>query len=235
VPDAPGPSADDESRASDPAASGADGSTDARPAHRFERFRRPAIALVTFAWVPLLASGLAIILSVASIYVSTREPEVVVILPEVVRLVGGGQSGASYVYLQPAFVSTGVNDRFEVVRDMTLAVRKADGSAPVELEWASQAALETDADGVLSYRYEADAVPLLVGPRSAASPLALFQAPPGWFFETGTYDFTLEAQRVVVDAPLEASFQVTIDADDLAALLPTDSDRFLAFPIGDGT
>jgi hypothetical protein len=232
VPEAPEPSADDDSRAPEPRAADVE-SAAAAHVQRFERFRRPARALVTFAWVPLLASGLAVVLSLASLWVSTREPEVVVILPEVVRLVGGGQSGASYVYLQPAFVSTGVNDRVEVVRDMNLVVRPGDGSAPVEMEWASQAALETDANGELSYRYEADAVPLLVGPRSASSPLALFQAPRGWFFDEGTYEFTLEARRVVVDDPLTATFQVTIDADDLAALSPTDSDRFLAFPIGD--
>ena len=199
------------------------------------RLRRPAVALVTFAWLPLVASGLAVVLSLASIYVSTREPEVVVILPEVVRLVGGGQTGASYVYLQPAFVSTGVNDRVEVISDMHLDVRPSDGSAPVEMEWASQAALESDANGELSYRYEADAVPLLVGPRSASSPLALFQAPQGWFFGEGTYTFTLEAQRVVADSPLAATFEVTIDEDALAAISSTDADRFLAFPIGDDT
>ena len=86
------------------------------------RLRRPAMAIVTFAWLPLVASGLAVVLSLASIYVSTREPEVVVILPEIVRLVGGRQTGASYVYLQPAFVSTGVNDRVEVISDMSLDV-----------------------------------------------------------------------------------------------------------------
>ena len=198
-----------------------------------QRLRRPAVALVTFAWLPLLASALAVVLSLASIYVSTRDPEVVVILPEVVRLVGGGRSGASYVYLQPAFVSTGVNDRVEVVRDMSLHVRPSDGGEPILMEWASQAALETDENGVLSYRYEADAVPLLVGPRSAASPLALFQAPEGWFFGEGTYAFTLEADRVVAGGPLTATFDVTIGPDEMAALGSTDSDRFLAFPIGD--
>ena len=197
------------------------------------RLRRPAMAIVTFAWLPLVASGLAVVLSLASIYVSTREPEVVVILPEIVRLVGGTQTGASYVYLQPAFVSTGVNDRVEVISDMSLDVTPRDGSPPVEMEWASQAALETDENGVLSYRYEADAVPLLVGPRTAASPLALFQAPSGWFFGEGTYAFTLRAQRVVVDAPLTATFAVTIDSDDLAQLSSSESDRFLGFRIGD--
>jgi hypothetical protein len=197
------------------------------------RLRRPARALLTFGWLPLLASGVAIVLSLASIYVSTREPEVVVILPEVVRLVGGNQAGASYVYLQPAFVSTGVNDRVEVIRDMSLGVRSSDGRPPVEMAWASQAALETDANGVLSYRYAADAVPLLVGPRSAAAPLALFQAPAGWFFDEGTYAFTLEARRVVAGTPLTATFEVTIDADDLSQLRSEGADRFLAFPIED--
>jgi hypothetical protein len=101
------------------------------------------------------------------------------------------------------------------------------------MEWASQAALETDENGVLSYRYQADAVPLLVGPRTAASPLSLFQAPTGWFFGDGTYAFTLKAQRVMVDAPLSATFAVTIDSDDLAELTSSESDRFLGFRIGD--
>jgi hypothetical protein len=198
-----------------------------------QRLRRPALALLTFGWLPLVASGLAVVLSLASIYVSTREPEVVVILPDVVRLVGGTQTGASYVYLQPAFVSTGVNDRVEVIGDMRLVVQRSGGDPPIEMEWASQAALETDANGVLSYRYEADAVPLLVGPRSAASPLALFQAPPDWFFGEGTYTFTLEAERVVVGTPLTATFEVTVDAEDLEQLTSAGPDRFLAFEIGD--
>jgi hypothetical protein len=199
-----------------------------------QRLRRPALALLTFGWLPLVASGLAVVLSLASIYVSTREPEVVAILPDVVRLVGGTQSGASYVYLQPAFVSTGVNDRVEVIGDMRLVVQRSGGDEPpIEMGWASQAALETDANGVLSYRYEADAVPLLVGPRSAASPLSLFQAPAGWFFGEGTYSFTLEAERVVVGTPLTATFEVTIDADDLDQLMSPGPDRFLAFEIGD--
>ena len=146
------------------------------------RFRRPARAIVSLSWVPLVASALAVVLSLASIYVSTREPEVVAILPDVVRLVGGRQSGSSYVYLQPAFVSTGVNDRVEVIADMVLLVERADGSESATMSWQEQASLVTDAEGALSYRYAADAVPLLVGPRSAATPLALFQAPAGWFF-----------------------------------------------------
>jgi hypothetical protein len=196
-----------------------------------QRLRRPAFALVSLSWVPLVASLLAILLSLASIYVSTREPEVVVILPDVVRLVGGRGSGSSYVYLQPAFVSTGVNDRVEVIADMSLKVERADGRDATTMSWEEQASLVSDDDGALSYRYAADAVPLLVGARSAASPLALFQAPDGWFFGEGDYRFTLEADRVVSGTPLRATFEVTLDAEDMAVLEAPGQERFLAFDI----
>lgn len=198
---------------------------------RLRRLRRPAAALLSLSWVPITASILALVLSLASIYVSTREPEVVVILPDVVRLVGGHESGGSYVYLQPAFVSSGVNDRVEVVSDMTLIAQPDDSSEPADMRWREQATLVTGDDGALSYRYESDAVPLLVGPRSAATPLALFQAPEGWFFRQGTYHFTLEADRVVSATPLRATFDVTLDAEDLAVLDAPGPERFLAFPI----
>lgn len=210
----------------------ADASTPTTPVvARLRDLRRPAVALVSLSWVPLAASAFAVILSVASIWVSTREPEVVVILPDVVRLVGGHATGSSYVYLQPAYVSTGVNDRIEVIADMTLVVQREDGSDRADLEWREQASLVTGPDGALSYQYESDAVPLLVGPRSAATPLALFQAPPGWFFREGTYRFTLEADRVVSAAPLRTSFEVTLAAGDMAVLDATGPERFLAFSI----
>ena len=111
------------------------------------------------------------------------------LLPEVVRVAGGHETGASYVYLQPVFVSTGANERVEVIRDMQLSLEPAGGGATGQLEWKEQMELVGDG-GPLSYRHVADAVPLLVGPRSAANPLSLFQAPQGWFVGAGTYDAT---------------------------------------------
>jgi hypothetical protein len=117
---------------------------------------------------------------------------------------------------------------------MTLIAEPMDGSEPATMSWQEQASLGTGADGTLSYRYEADAVPLLVGPRAAAAPLAVFQAPQGWFFREGTYRFTLEADRVVSSDPLRASFEVTLDAEDMAFLDAEGPERFLAFPIEPG-
>ena len=114
---------------------------------------------------------------------------------------------------------------------MALHVEREDGSEGTSMSWREQASLVTDADGALSYRYAADAVPLLVGPRSAATPLALFQAPAGWFFREGPYRFTLEADRVVAGSPLRATFEVSLGASDMAILDAPGPERFLAFPI----
>ncbi|MCY7419960.1 MAG: hypothetical protein LH650_16015 [Chloroflexi bacterium] len=182
-----------------------------------------------FGWVPLIAAMLSLVLSIASIYVATRQPEVLLIMPNVVRLSGGHASGSSYLYLQPAFVSTGTNDRVEVITNMAVTVHSTSGGQPAELVWVEQVALVSDVNG-LSYRHEADAVPLLVSPKSAAAPLSLFQAPSGWFFDAGTYDFTLTASRLTSSDPLRGTFSVTISPSEAVTLLAV-PEQFLPYPI----
>jgi hypothetical protein len=187
--------------------------------------------MLRLSWVPLTAALLSLVLSLTSLYINSRQPEVLMILPDIVRLAGGHQTGASYVYLQPAFVSTGSNDRVEVIRDMTLSVQPDVGGAPEQLQWAEQIRLVNGSPGTgLAYQHEADAVPLLVSPKSAAAPLSLFQATPGWFFAAGTYQFTLTAQRVVASDALRATFTVVIKPEDLTVLDAT-PERFLTYPL----
>jgi hypothetical protein len=146
-----------------------------------------------------------------------------------VRIVQGRESGSAYVYLQPSFVNTGGNNRVEVIRGMTLDVA---GPASAELQWTQQLRLVGDADSDgLSYEYAGDAAPIVVSPSAASSALALFDAPAGWHFEPGTYTFTLRADRVVVSAPMEASFAVTLSPENIAFLDGPGPDQFLAFPI----
>lgn len=196
-----------------------------------ERARRPLLRIITLAWVPLTASFVSLILSVAAIYVSTQQPEVLLVMPDQIRIAQGHDSGSAFVYLQPAFVSTGKNERAEVISDMTLAVTTASAS-PQTFTWTEQVQLVGDAqsDG-LSYQYAGDAVPLLVSARTAASPVCLFDAPDGFFFAPGTYTFTLSANRIVASAPLQATFSVTVSPDDIAFLDEPGTSRFLAFPI----
>ena len=155
------------------------------------------------------------------------------ILPDQVRVVQGRESGSAYVYLQPSFVSTGRNERVEVIADMTLTVTPPLGAGlAVDFSWDQQLRLVSDpATGALNYEYEADAVPLLVGPRTAASPLSLFDAPDGWHFAPGTYLFTLTAERVVTNEQLRATFDLTLSAEDIAFLDGPGPEQFLAFSI----
>jgi hypothetical protein len=198
------------------------------------RLRREHLLRVArLGWVPLVAATISLVLSIASIYISTRQPDVLLIMPNVVRLAGGHETGFSYVYLQPAFVSTGNNDRVEVIRDMTLTVRPTAGGEPAVMAWKGQGAL-AGAGGTLNYAYTGDAVPLLVSPRTASAPLALFEAPAGWFFRAGSYDFTLAADRVMASAPLRGTFSVTIVPAE-AAVLDAVPERFLPYPIGPTT
>jgi hypothetical protein len=199
-----------------------------RPA---ERVREPLMRFVTLKWVPLTAALLSLVLSVAAIYVSTRQPEVMLIMPDQIRIAQGRESGSAYVYLQPAFVSTGTNERIEVIRDMTLDVRSPAGDA-TSFRWDQVLRLVSnpDSDG-LSYEYVADAVPLLVGPRNASSPLSLFDAPDGWHFAPGTYTFALNADRVVVGEPLRGEFSVTLTPENVAFLDQPGPEQFLTFAL----
>lgn len=194
-----------------------------------EQWRQLARSLVTLRWVPLTAALLSLPLSVVAIYTSTQQPSVSLLMPSQLRIAQGRSTGGAYLYLQPAFVNTAQNNRVEVIRDMSLSVT---GPATAEFSWTQQLRLETDPDsGGLTYQYVADAVPLVVSPSNAASPLGLFEAPNGWFFGAGTYELTLNADRVVAGSPLTATFSVTLTAEDVAFLDQPGPDLFLEFDI----
>ncbi len=197
------------------------------------RGRELTRSFLTLRWVPLTAALLSLPISAAALWLSVQQPEVLVILPDQIRVVQGRQSGSAYVYLQPSFVSTGRNERVEVIRGMTLdATPPAGAGEAATFEWNQQLRLVSDpATGGLSYEYLADAVPLLVGPRSAASPLSLFDAPEGWHFGPGTYAFTLTAERVVTGDQLRATFHLTLTEDNIAFLDSPGQEQFLALPI----
>ena len=199
---------------------------------------RRALAFLTLSWVPLAGATLSLILSVASIIVSTREPAVLLILPDLVRVAQGEDFGYAYMYLQPTFVSTGQNDRVEVIRDITVFVEPAGGGERITFEWAERLELVLNEDRELDYDYAGDAVPLLVSPRQAQAPLGSFQGPDGWYFEAGTYEITVEAPRVVASTPLRGSMEITFSQDAVETLNDAGGNRFLEFPtssVSDGS
>jgi hypothetical protein len=197
--------------------------------------RAPGVRIARFlslGWVPLATSSLSLVLAVSSIIISTREPDVVMILPDQVRVAQGDDFGFAYMYVQPAFVNTGANNRVEVLRTMTLEVRAAGGGEPVEFYWDERGELIYDsAGGSLTYRYVADAVPLLVSPRDAQVPFAVFNGPKGWYFREGVYWVKLVAHRVVSERPLEGAFEITLTQRDVDFLLASRGRSFLTFPV----
>jgi hypothetical protein len=188
--------------------------------------------VLSLAWVPLTASLVSLVLSIGSIIIATRDPSVVLILPEQIRLAQGGEAGNAIAYLQPTLVSTGNNDRVEVVRDLRLVVTPPDGGDPRAFAWDESGRLLFDADTQrLSYEYVSDAAPLLVTPREAQNPLALFLGPEGWLFEAGAYELRLVADRIVASGSLEATFELELTADQVDRLNGSDGNEFLTIPI----
>jgi hypothetical protein len=187
--------------------------------------------LVSLAWVPITASFVSLVLSVTSLVSANREPEIMIVPPRQIRVAQGEDFGFAYIYAQPAFVHTGQNDRIEVIEDIVLRVNPAGGGAAVDFKWDEQAELVYDtASKSLNYRYIADAVPLLVSPRNAQVPLAVFNGPQGWYFKPGTHRVTVVAHRVVHSVPLEATFEFTMGEKDVEVLSSSRGHKFLAFP-----
>jgi hypothetical protein len=200
---------------------------------RLAPLRDPLQRFITLRWVPLVAALLSLGLSVVAIYTATQQPQVLLIAPHQIRVAQGRSTGAAYVYFQPAFVNTGQNDRVEVIRDMTLNVKRADGATPPSVfQWTEVVNLETDpTTGTLTYQHDADAVPIVISARNAEAPLSLFQAPNGWFFTPGTYILTLTANRVVASAPVTGQVTMTLSADNVAFLDQPGAEKFLTIPL----
>jgi hypothetical protein len=198
-----------------------------------KRLRVGLIRFLSLRWVPLTAALLSLSLSVVAIYTATQQPSVSLLMPSQVRVAQGRSSGAAYLYLQPAFVNTAQNNRVEVIRSMTLHVAPSGATPPeTDFAWTQQLRLTTDPEsGALTYQYVADAVPLVVSPSNAASPLGLFEAPHDWFFGAGTYRFTLTAERVVAGSPLTAEFTVTLSQADIDLLEQPGPDRFITLTV----
>jgi hypothetical protein len=207
--------------------------TDAAPAPTPSLAER-AVRILRLTWVPLVASLTSLVLSISSIVIATRDPSVAILVPDQIRFVQGERIGYAYAYLQPTFLSTGANDRVEVVRDMRLEITPASGGDTMTFAWDEVGRLDFDpADDSLTYVYLADAVPLLIAPDAAENPLGLFQGPEGDFLEAGTYRVELVAERVVADDDLRSAFEITLTQADVDFLNAADGDQFLTLPIAE--
>jgi hypothetical protein len=162
-------------------------------------------------WLPIAISLLSLGISIFTFSVAYAVPDVSLMLPDIIRVVQGRNVGYSYLYLQPSFVSTGHSSRVDAITGMTLQVQRVGSGKPMAFGWADLARFTWDpATRSMSYDRIGDPAPLPVSPTNPQTPLATFNAPPGWYFTPGTYRMTLIARRALVPWPLQASFTVTL-------------------------
>ena len=88
------------------------------------------------AGVPLVVSLVSLGLSGFAVFVDNRDPEVLLTAPAWVRVAQGPND--AWLYVQPRFVSTGRNDRVEVITDITLRVEPLNGGQASDFVWDEQ-------------------------------------------------------------------------------------------------
>ena len=184
---------------------------DTRPRRTRTIRETAASTLWLTAVAPVALSLLSLALSVYTIFESNREPEVWLSAPDVVRLAAAERA---WFYVQPRLVSAARNDRVAVISGLRLEVTGPDGGPPASFLWDEQGTWEYDpVNRGLTWIYQADAAPLVVGPSSPQLPTGLFEGPPDWRWQAGTYEVTIVAARGQDADALQTTFAVTLPAE----------------------
>jgi hypothetical protein len=190
---------------------------------------RPRVTRDTarFVWMSILPVGIALVSLVLSLYgvIADREPpDVVVTMPDRVRIAQGAD--AAWLYLQPRFVNTGGNNRNEVINHVTVEVAPLPDGTPVPFAWDEQGTWLDNPDTTrIDWQFLADPAPIVVGPNAPQFPIGLFIAPSSWTWQPGTYRVTVIADRTIERVPLLASLELTLTATDVEVV--SDSRGFL--------
>jgi hypothetical protein len=164
--------------------------------------------------LPVGISLLSLVLSVYGVILSREAPDIVMTMPDRVRVVQG--SNAAWLYLQPRFVNTGGNQRIEVIGQLAVQVASTAGGTPVPFGWDEQGTWLYDTQNyVLTWQFVADPAPLVVGPGDPQFPTGLFIAPAGWLWQPGTYRVTAIAERTVNRQPIQESLEFALTQDQV--------------------
>lgn len=184
------------------------------------------------AWVSIITAVVSLAISLYTLIVTTYEPELLLIMPNQVRIAQGGNSGP-YLYLQPTFVSTGLSERAEVIRWIQVEVARVDGTGEtIEFAWDEQGQWVNDPETMFfNWVFTADAGPFLVSARNAQHSMGLFIGPRDWRFEAGRYRITLTAERITVADPLVKSVEVELAEDEVEYINQSQGQQFLIFPV----
>lgn len=171
-----------------------------------------------FVWMTILPVGISLLSFIFSLYsiISAREaPDVVMTMPDRVRVAQNGTT--AWLYIQPRFVNTGDNNRNEVIQNLTIDVQPVEGGTPTPFSWDEQGAwLYNTGNFVLSWQFVADPAPIVVGQNDPQFPLGLFISPVDWPWHPGSYRVTVIADRTVRHEPLRGTVEFTLTPDLIA-------------------
>ena len=183
-------------------------------------------------WVPIVTALISLGISLYTFLVATSDPEVLLVMPEVVRIAQGRENRA-YLYLQPIFIGTGQSERIDVITGLSFEVMALDRNADdVVFVWDEQGSWLFDAQAQnLNWIYAADAGAFLVSAKHAHDVTNLFIGPGDWLFEAGTYRITLLAERMTAAQPLAESVEIVFTPDNVTYLNEAAGTRFLTFPV----
>jgi hypothetical protein len=160
------------------------------------------------AGAPLAISLISLALSFYTIFEASREQEIWLSAPDVVRVASGE---SAWFYVQPRLVSAARNDRVAVITSLRLEVEEPGGETPVTFSWGEQGTWEYDTESRgLTWIYQADPAPLVVGPSSPQLPICLFEGPADWVWKAGDYRVTIVAGREQNPDALRTTFRVSL-------------------------
>ena len=183
-------------------------------------------------WVSIATAILSLVISIYTLVITTYEPELLLIMPNQVRIGQGGNSGP-LLYIQPMFISTGLSERVEVITGIRVQVEPVDqSSSSVEFVWDEQGSWAVDPSTQdLNWVFTGDSGPFLVSAKNAQFFTGLFIGPYDWLFKPGTYRITMIADRITDSQPLHATVEILLVSESLDYLNQSQGTRFLVFPV----
>lgn len=98
-----------------------------------------------------------------------------------------------------------------VITSLRLDVTAPNGGEAVSFGWDEQGTWQYDTvNRELTWIYLADPAPLVVSPSSPRLPICLFEGPPGWQWQAGTYQVRILAGREQENNALQSDFTLTL-------------------------
>jgi hypothetical protein len=181
-------------------------------------------------WVPIVTALVSLAISLYTFVVTTQDPEVLLVMPEVVRIAQGGEGGA-YVYLQPIFAGVGLSDRVEVIGGIQLRVEPIDQpDRGADFVWDERGTWVFDPNTQgLSWAFTADPGAFLVSVKNAQDFTSLFIGPRDWRFAPGAYSVRVIAERAGRSDALAAAIEIELAQADITYLDEAKGTRFLTF------